>query len=139
MYESSIYVSFTSHDSKDIYPDNNGYNFRFKLNKDLILERRMWSASLVNFHNENFDHNSDRVIVCLDGVKESCTGENIYLPCLQRYPKSNSINQVPLYFQLTQDYFQTLHVFVRGDNKKLMSYKDKISTVEILFVKNCKF
>ena len=123
MYESSVYISFTSNDSKLLYPGNHGYDFRIKLNKELILEHHMWSVHLVNFHNHNFDPQSDKVIICLDGVKESCTGQDIYLPCLQRYPKAKSINQLPLYFQLTQDYFQTIHIFISGDKEKLMSYK----------------
>ena len=87
MSEFSFLISFTSNDSKRIYPENSGCDFYFRLEKRLKTDQGRWNVTLFNFHNSEINPQNDTAIICMDGVTQSVVGDNMWLPCLNRYPK----------------------------------------------------
>ena len=127
------FISFTSDDSKRIYPENNGCDFYFRLDKQLKTNEGGWTVTLLNFHNSEIYPEKDTVIICMDGVTQSVVGNNKHLPCLDRYPKAKSVSQPPVSFKVTRDYFETLHIYLDGKGSSLDRYSKRMSTVQLLF------
>ena len=69
----------------------------------------------------------------MDGVTQSAVGDIRWLPCLDRYPKVNSVTHAPVSFKVTRDYFETLHVFLHGEESSLNGYSKHILTIQLLF------
>ena len=84
-----VYLSFTSNDYINIFPDNNDSSFQFKLDKMLEFDINKWEVCLLSFYNKNLKIDDD-FIVCLDGVMHSRVGQHKLLPCIGRYPKQAS-------------------------------------------------
>ena len=133
MSEFLFLISFTSNDSKRIYPENSGRDFYFRLDKRLKTDQGRWTVTLFNFHNSEINPQNDTAIICMDGVTQSVVGDNMWLPCLDRYPKGNSVTHPPVSFKVTRDYFETLHIYLHGEESSLNRYSKHISTIQLLF------
>ena len=69
----------------------------------------------------------------MDGVTQSVVGDNRWLPCLDRYIKGDSVTRAPVSFNVTHDYFETLHIFLHGEESSLNRYSKRKSTIQLLF------
>ena len=127
-----VFLSFTSNDYKEVFPENTGADFHFKLDKILEFDVNKWEVCLISFHNKNLKINDD-FILCLDGVLQSHVGEQKLLPCIGRYPKQASIYTPVIPFRLTRQLFETLHIYINAKSELIKHCKETTSTVQLLF------
>ena len=133
----SIYITFTSDDYKNTFPDNNGSSFQFKLGRIFEFEMNKWEVYLISFYNKNLS-SDDNFVICLDGVIESYIGQQILLPCVGRYPLESSVRGLKLPFRLTRQLFETLHVYIYAkEDTVLKKCSASSSTVQLLFKRIC--
>lgn len=133
--DDSFYISFTSDDSKFIFPRNKPTHFRFKLDKPLIFEGGKWTVTLVNFFHPDFSPDVTEMILCLNGIAQSILGDNKTLPMLQRYPLSTE-QPSSLHIPVMQNYFDSLEIFIIANRKHLNSLKRGKSLCTLHFKRN---
>lgn len=111
----SFYLTFTSEDTLNTYPDNTACHFRFKLNKPMILQRGKWKVSRLNFYHKKLRQHKMELFVCMTGIKESVVGDNRTLPMLQRYPLMTQNPTAHVLEQpVVQEYFECVEIYIRA-------------------------